>query len=55
MFVDPDYDTPIAPVVQAGETPHYEMVGCGEYILGRFDKAFTYREKRDKEAEDRQS
>jgi isopenicillin N synthase-like dioxygenase len=56
MFVDPDYDTPIAPVVQAGDTPHYEPVSCGEYILGRFDKAFAYREtrekreKRDKEA-----
>lgn len=50
MFVDPDYDTPITPVVQAGETSHYEPVSCGEYILGRFDKAFAYREKRDKEA-----
>ena len=42
-FVDPDFDTPIVPVVQAGETPRYPPVTCGAYILGRFDEAFAYR------------
>ncbi len=42
-FVDPDFDTLIVPVVPAGETGRYEPVTCGDYILGRFDKAFAYR------------
>ena len=45
MFVDPDYGTPIVPVVQPGESAKYPEVSCGEYILGRFDKAFAYRNK----------
>lgn len=43
MFVDPDFDTPVVPVVQPGETANYPGVRAGEYILGRFDKAFAYR------------
>jgi isopenicillin N synthase-like dioxygenase len=42
-FVDPDFHTPIVPVVKPGEAARYEAVTCGEYILGRFDKAFAYR------------
>jgi isopenicillin N synthase-like dioxygenase len=42
-FVDPDFETPIRSVTAAGETPRYDPVTCGEYILGRFDKAFAYR------------
>ncbi len=42
-FVDPDFDTAIVPVVAAGDRARYEPVGCGDYILGRFDKAFAYR------------
>ncbi len=45
VFVDPDYDTPIVPVTQADEPAHYPEVSCGEYILGRFDKAFEYRKR----------
>lgn len=45
MFIDPDFDTPIVPVVQPGETAKYPEVSCGEYILGRFDRAFAYRNK----------
>ena len=45
VFVDPDFDTPIEPVCQAGETPHYPSVTCGEYILSRFDAAFAYRQQ----------
>lgn len=45
MFVDPDFDTPIVPVVKPGEHSHHAPVSCGEYILGRFDKAFAYRKQ----------
>ena len=45
MFIDPDFDTPIVPVVKPGETSAYAPVTCGDYILARFDKAFAYRNK----------
>lgn len=45
VFVDPDYDTPIVPVTEPGAAPKYPEVSCGEYILGRFDKAFEYRKR----------
>lgn len=45
MFVDPDFDTPIVPVVGPGDESRYPPVTCSEYILGRFDKAFAYRNK----------
>jgi isopenicillin N synthase-like dioxygenase len=45
VFVDPDYDTPIIPVTQEGVDAKYPEVSCGEYILGRFDKAFEYRKR----------
>lgn len=45
MFVDPDHDTPIVPVLQDGAQAAYAEVGCGEYIIGRMDKAFAYRNK----------
>ena len=45
VFVDPDDDTRIEPVCRAGETPRYPPVTCGEYIRGRFDKSFAYRQK----------
>ncbi|MFM8546500.1 MAG: isopenicillin N synthase family dioxygenase [Betaproteobacteria bacterium] len=45
VFVDPDYDTPIVPVTEPGVAPRYPEVTCGEYILGRFDKAFEYRKR----------
>ena len=43
VFVDPAHDTPIEPVVAPGEAPRHEVVTCGDYILGRFDKSFAYR------------
>ena len=46
VFADPDYDTPIVPVVAPGDTARYEPTGCGEYILGRFDASFAYRQAR---------
>lgn len=45
MFIDPNFDTPINPVVQPGDTAHYPEVSCGDYIVGRFDKSFAYRSK----------
>jgi isopenicillin N synthase-like dioxygenase len=45
VFVDPDDDTRIAPVCRPGEEPRYPPVTCGEYIRGRFDKSFAYRQK----------
>jgi len=45
VFADPDYETPIVPVVQPGETARYPEVSCGEYILRRFNEAFAYRNK----------
>ncbi len=44
VFVDPDYDTPIEPVVTAGELARYEPTRCGDYILSRFDASFAYRQ-----------
>lgn len=44
VFVDPDYDTPIEPVVAPGEQARYPATRCGDYILGRFDRSFAYRQ-----------
>jgi isopenicillin N synthase-like dioxygenase len=46
VFFDPDYDTNIEVLpacVAPGTAPAYPPVSCGDYIVGRFDKAFTYR------------
>lgn len=46
VFFDPDYDTRIEALpgcVRPGEAPAYPPVSCGDYIVGRFDKAFAYR------------
>ena len=45
VFADPDFDTLIEPVVQPGEAPKYGPVTCGDYILGRLDRAFAYRKQ----------
>lgn len=44
VFVDPEHDTPIVPVTAPGVAAKYPPVSCGEYILGRFDKSFAYRQ-----------
>ena len=46
VFVDPNFDTRIAPVVRGEETPLYPVTTCGQYILSRFDKSFSYRNAR---------
>jgi isopenicillin N synthase-like dioxygenase len=43
VFVDPNHDTLIAPIVRDGEMAKYEPVDCGDYILGRYDTSFAYR------------
>jgi isopenicillin N synthase-like dioxygenase len=45
LAVDPDFETLVDPAVvcRDGEQPHYPPVRCGDYVLGRFDKAFAYR------------
>lgn len=40
VFVDPDFDTPIMPVVKDGETPQYEPTTCGERVMESFRKAY---------------
>lgn len=41
MFVDPDFDTVIIPVVQEGETAQYEPTTCGEQVMESFNKAYS--------------
>jgi isopenicillin N synthase-like dioxygenase len=43
IFVDPNPDTVIEPVVAPGDVAHYEPVTCGDYLRGRFDATFAYR------------
>ncbi len=43
VFVDPDHDTTIDPVVPAGEEAHYPPVTCADHILGRYNESFAYR------------
>jgi|SRR6185312_16224292 isopenicillin N synthase-like dioxygenase len=43
VFVDPNEDTVIEPVVAPGETARYGRVTASAYIKGRLDAAFAYR------------
>jgi isopenicillin N synthase-like dioxygenase len=43
VFVDPDWDTVIDPVVEAGGTARHASVGCAEYIHGIYQQSFAYR------------
>lgn len=43
LFVDPNRDTPIEPVVRAGEAARYDAVTCGDYLRSRLDATFDYR------------
>lgn len=44
VFVDPDADTVIAPVVAPGEVAAHPPVTCSDYIRARFDASFAYRQ-----------
>ena len=43
VFVDPDSQTMIGPILNSGELPQYEAVECETYITGRFNRSFAYR------------
>ena len=45
LAYDPNFETPVDPraFCAAGETPHDEPILCGDYLLWRFEKAFSYR------------
>jgi isopenicillin N synthase-like dioxygenase len=40
VFVDPDFDTPIIPVVKEGETAQFEPTTCGERVMESFRNAY---------------
>jgi len=44
VFVDPNWDADIRPVVFGDETPNYEPVRCADYINDRYAEAFRYRQ-----------
>ena len=44
-FVDPQDDCVIEAVCRPGESARYAPVRCGDYIRGRFDRSFAYRQK----------
>ena len=48
LAYDPDFETLVdpAPFCAAGETPHEPPITCGEYLMWRFAKAFSYRRER---------
>lgn len=49
VFVDPDFETMIDPrdiVAGSGDMVHYDPVRCGDYVLKRYDGAFSYRKKK---------
>jgi len=47
LAFDPDFHTVIDPAATCGpnELPKYAPVCCGDYVLGRFDAAFAYRQR----------
>lgn len=40
MFVDPNFDTPVIPVVKEGESTYFEPTSCGERVMESFKKAY---------------
>ena len=47
VFYDPNYDTAIEVLEtcrRPGEAPAYPATTCGDYVRGRFDAAFAYRQ-----------
>ena len=43
MFVDPNWNATIKPLIQDGEYANYDTVKCADYINARYDEAFEYR------------
>lgn len=44
LFIDPNQDTVIDPVVRAPEPAHYPAIACGDYLKSRLDATFAYRQ-----------
>jgi isopenicillin N synthase-like dioxygenase len=45
LFLDPNADTLIEPVVSSGDVAHYEPVTCAAYLRSRLDASFAYRQQ----------
>ncbi len=45
VFVDPDWNTAIDPVLTPGETPHHAPIKCADYIHSIYQKSFAYRQQ----------
>ena len=45
LAYDPNFETPVDPraFCSGDETPHDEPIRCGDYLLWRFERAFSYR------------
>ncbi len=43
VFIDPDSQTIIEPIVHNGEASQFEPITCDAYISGRFNRSFAYR------------
>ena len=43
VFIDPNSQTVIDPILGADETPLFEPISCDAYITGRFNRSFAYR------------
>ena len=46
LAFDPDYRTLVDPATfcEPGESPREEAILCGDYLMWRFGKAFSYRQ-----------
>jgi isopenicillin N synthase-like dioxygenase len=47
VFVDPNWDTLVEPVVEAGGATRYEAIRCADYIRGVYERSFAYRKSDD--------
>jgi isopenicillin N synthase-like dioxygenase len=47
LFIDPNADTLIEPVVRPGEAVRYAPVTCATYLRSRLDASFAYRQQAD--------
>ena len=45
VFVDPNWNTAIDPVLAPGEISNHEPIKCADYIHTIYQKSFAYRQK----------
>ena len=48
VFVDPNWDTVIEPVVEKGGTAKYPAINCADYIRAIYEQSFAYRKPAEK-------